>query len=220
MTLSNSITFRWYAICVQPQIPDRDTQEVIDALRRSIALSGLSQAAFARAVGTSAPRMSTYLTGATRPSAWFCFRARRLANALSNARERRLMSAPETAAEIRRALRAGETAWAWRMLLQGRDHLRLLLTDSAYNDLDLTGSWEAAPGPTGNVGFDALLAALASHEFDEAGVTAPEWTRIEPLEEDWRPPHPFLSPERVVARTPPWLRRLHIYVPERDLATA
>jgi hypothetical protein len=205
---------------VQPQNLDRDTQEVIDDLGRSVAISGLSQAAFARAVGTSAPRMSTYLSGSTRPSAWFCVRARRLANALAEASERRLMSAPETAAEIRGALRTGERAWAWRMLLQGRDHLRLMLTDPGYGDLDMTGSWEAGPGSTGDVGFDALLAALAFHEFDDAGVPAPEWTRIEPLEEHWQPPHPFLSPERVVARTPPWLRRLHIYVPERDLATA
>lgn len=205
---------------VQPRKLDRDTQAVIDALERSVAISGLSQAAFARAVGTSAPRMSTYLTGATRPSAWFCVRAHRLAKALADARERRLMSAPEAAAEIRRALRAGEQEWAWRMLLQGRDHLRLMFTDPAYTDVDLIGSWEAGPGPTGNAGFDALLAALASHEFDEAGIPTPEWTQIDPLEEDWQPPHPFLSPERVVARTPQWLRRLGIYVPERDLATA
>ena len=211
---------KWYAGIVQPQKPDRDTQEVIDALRRSVAISGLSQAAFARAVGTSAPRMSTYLRGATRPSAWFCARANRLAKALADADERRLMSAPETATDIRRALRAGERAWAWRMLLQGRDHLRLMLTDTAYADLDLTGSWEAVPGPTGDTGFDALLAALASHEFEEAGHLAPEWTQIEPLDEEWQPPHPFLSPERVVDRTPLWLRRLRIYVPERDLATA
>ena len=130
------------------------------------------------------------------------------------------MSAPETAAEIRRSLRGGESAWAWRMLLQGRDHLRLMLTDPAYTERDLVGSWEAAPGATGDRGFDALLAALTSHEFSEAGLAAPEWAQIEPLEEEWQPPHPFLSPERVVARTPDWLRRLRIYVPERDLATA
>lgn len=205
---------------MQADTIDRDTQEVIDFLGHSVAISGLSQAAFARALGTSGPRMSTYLTGATRPSAWFCARARRLAMALAHAGERRLMSAPETAAEIRRALRAGESAWTWRMLLQGRDHLRLMLTDDAYAGLDLDASWEAIPGPTGNLGFDALLAALAAHEFDEAGVPAPAWTQIEPLDEEWQPPHPFLSPERVVARTPDWLRRLRIYVPERDLATA
>ncbi|MGH3351767.1 MAG: helix-turn-helix domain-containing protein [Nocardioides sp.] len=205
---------------MQQQKLDRDTQEVIDFLGRSAAISGLSQAAFARALGTSAPRMSTYLTGATRPSAWFCVRAHRLARALADASERRLMSAPETAVEIRRALRTGETAWAWRMLLQGRDHLRLMLTDRIYAELDLTDSWEALPGTTGDNGFDALLAALAFHEFDEAGRSAPGWTRIEPLEDEWRPPHPFLSPERVVDRTPDWLRRLRIYVPERDLATA
>jgi transcriptional regulator with XRE-family HTH domain len=48
---------------------DRDTGEVMAILRGAVASSGLSQAGFARAMGTSAARLSTYLNGETRPSA-------------------------------------------------------------------------------------------------------------------------------------------------------
>ena len=50
---------------------NRDTAEVMALLREAVTTSGLSQAAFARALGTSAPRLSTYLTGDTKPSAQF-----------------------------------------------------------------------------------------------------------------------------------------------------
>ena len=60
---------------------DRDSAEVITLLRVAVAISGLSQAGFARALGTSAPRLSTYLTGDTRPFAQFLIRAQRLGKA-------------------------------------------------------------------------------------------------------------------------------------------
>lgn len=103
------------------------------------------------------------------------------------------------------------------MLLQGRDHLRLMLTK---RDDDLLGSWEAAPASTGSVEFDALLAALTRHEFEASGRTAPDWTGIEPLPAPWVPEHPFLSRERSMAKTPDWLKDLNIFVPGRDLVTA
>jgi hypothetical protein len=127
------------------------------------------------------------------------------------------MSAPATAAAVREQLRAGDRAWAWRMVLQGRDHLQLMLEKQ---DDELIPSWEAAPGPTGSKEFDTLLAALARHEFEAVGRTAPEWACIGPLSEPWIPEHPFLSLERAAAKTPAWLRELNIYIPERDLITA
>lgn len=196
---------------------DADTRAVIDLLRAAVDTSGLSQAAFARALGTSASRFSTYATGTTRPSAHFCMRAQRLAQALRAAALRGLMSAPDTAAEMRTYLRSGDREWAWRMLLQGRDHLRLVLDQQ---DDELLGSWEAAPSTTGSPEFDALLAALARHEFEATDRPAPEWTAIEPLPQPWAPEHPFLSPERARAKTPAWLRELNIYIPARDLVTA
>lgn len=196
---------------------DPDTRAVMAVLRNALATSGMSQGAFARALGTSASRFSTYLTGATRPSAHFCMRAQRLASALEAAVTLGLMSAPATAAALREQLAAGDHAWGWRMLLQGRDHLRLMLEKQ---DDELIGSWEAAPSSTGSTEFDSLLAALARHEFEAVGRRAPEWTRIDALSEPWIPEHPFLSPERAMAKTPEWLRALNIFVPERDLVTA
>lgn len=199
------------------QTLDPDTRSVMALLRGSQTASGMSQAAFARALGTSASRFSTYLSGATRPSGHFCMRAQRLASSLAAAAAVGLMSAPATGTALHAALGDGDREWAWRMLLQGRDHLRLMLDKQ---DDELIGSWEAAPGSTGSTKFDALLAALARHEFDTAHRTPPEWARIVPLAEPWIPEHPFLSRERAMAKTPSWLRDLNIYVPERDLVTA
>lgn len=196
---------------------DRDTHEVIALLREAVASSGLSQAAFARALGTSAPRLSTYISGDTRPSAHFLVRARRLGRALGAAADRGLMSAPVTAAAMRQYLLSGEVEWIWRMLLQGRDHLTLILSE---REKALIDAWEAEPASVGSTEWDALLAAVVSHEFERAGLEAPAWALTDPLEDPWLPAHPFLSPERVMAQTPDWLRKRNIYVPERDLVTA
>lgn len=199
------------------QTLDPDTRAVVAFLRGAVTASGMSQGSFARALGTSASRLSTYLSGTTRPSGHFCARAKRLAHSLATAASSGLMSAPATAAAVREELLAAERDWAWRMMLQGRDHLRLMLEKQ---DGDLISSWEAAPSSTGSTEFDTLLAALARHEFETAGLAAPEWTLVEPLPAPWIPEHPFLSPERAVAKTPQWLRELNVYVPERDLVTA
>lgn len=196
---------------------DRDTAEVIAILREAVTVSGLSQAGFARALGTSAPRLSTYLTGETRPSAHFLLRARRLGLALGAAAERGLMSAPVTAAAMRDNLLSGELEWIWRMLLQGRDHLAASIT---MRDQKLRDAWEAEPGSTGAPEWDALLAAVVAHELTAAGLPAPTWALREPLAEPWIPEHPFLSADRVRTQTPAWLSRQNIYIPARDFVTA
>ncbi|MBE3203585.1 MULTISPECIES: helix-turn-helix domain-containing protein [Parafrankia] len=197
-----------------PVEPDRDTREVIALLDRALTDSGLSQADFAVALGTSASRLSTYRSGRTRPTAVFCVRALRVASALAAARSSRLMSAPETAKAIRHAM--GDEDRAWRMLLQGRDHLSLLLDQQD----GCPGAWEAAPPSTGSPGFDVLLAALARREFDRAGVEPPAWCEAERLPLPWVPEHPFLDPDEVIAATPDDLKRLNVFVPARDLLTA
>lgn len=199
------------------QTNDPDTRAVVEQLRDALETSGLTQAAFARALGTSASRFSTYLSGTTRPSAQLFVRAQRLARALNTAGAQGLMTAPTTATALREQLQAGDTEWVWRMLLQGRDHLRLMLTEP---DEQLLASWEAAPTSTGSAGFDALLAALTRREYEAAHLVAPEWTHTEPLKQPWTPEHPFLTPERAAAQTPQWLRELNIFIPERDLVTA
>ncbi|MEU8222256.1 helix-turn-helix transcriptional regulator [Kribbella sp. NPDC048915] len=192
---------------------DKDSQTVVDQLGRAVAESGLSQSAFAAALGTSASRFSTYRSGKTKPTAQFFLRARRISRALHMAHEHRIMTAPATARAIRDA---NDDEWAWRMLLQGRDHLRLLLRRNDGSE----AAWEAAPGTTGHAGFDVLLAVLTAHEFEAAGQEPPEWTAVEPLPEPWIPEHPFLDRAEVIEQTSDYLARANVFVPARDLVTA
>jgi transcriptional regulator with XRE-family HTH domain len=192
---------------------DKDSQAVSEQLSLALAESGLSQAAFATALGTSASRLSTYRSGRTKPTAQFFLRARRIAHALHTASEYRIMTAPATATAVREAT---DEEWAWRMVLQGRDHLRLLLSRHDGSE----AAWEAAPGTTGHAGFDALLAALTAHEFRTAGEDPPEWTKVDALPDPWIPEHPFLEPDEIIEQTPGHLAQLNIFVPARDLVTA
>jgi transcriptional regulator with XRE-family HTH domain len=192
---------------------DKDSQAVSEMLNHALAESGLSQAAFATALGTSASRLSTYRSGRTKPTAQFFLRAGRIAHALHHATEYRIMSAPATATAIREA---NDADCAWRMLVQGRDHLRLLLRRHDGSE----AAWEAAPASTGHIGFDTLLAVLTAHEFESADEDPPAWTTVEPLPEPWIPEHPFLNREEIVAQTPPYLAQANIFIPTRDLETA
>ena len=111
---------------------------------------------------------------------------------------------------------AGDEMWAFKMALQGRDHLRDLLREAP----DLSGSWEAAPPSTGSVEWDAFMAALVEHEFVEAGLAVPAWTQSPPLDEDWLLDSPLLDDDGVKQRTPEWLARRRIYLTQKDLMTA
>src|SRR5437899_13014914 len=99
---------------------DKDSQAVGAALDAALAESGLLLAVCATALGTSASRLSTYRSGKTKPTAQFFLRAQRIARALKAANDYRIMTAPATATSIREAT---DEDWAWRMLVQGRDHL-------------------------------------------------------------------------------------------------
>ena len=55
-----------------------ERREVAETLRGYVARSGLNQQQFARRIGTSASRMSTYLNGKVSPSAALVVRARRI----------------------------------------------------------------------------------------------------------------------------------------------
>ena len=127
------------------------------------------------------------------------------------------MSAPVTAVKMREHLASDDVDWVWRMLLQGRDHLGLILD---ADEPALIGSWEAEPVSAGATGWDALLAAITAREFERAGHSAPGWALTDPLPKAWIPDHPFLDPERVKARTPAWLSDRNIFIPARDLVTA
>lgn len=194
---------------------DEDRSTVVSALRDAVRRSGLTQGAFACAIGTSAPRLSSYLTGGVVPSAVVYLRILRVANALAGAAAAGWLSAPATAAAAAAATAAGDEGWAFVVVLQGRDHLRELLPTQP----ELVSAWEAAPRSTQSARWDVLLAAVTAHEFDAAGRRAPRWTRKPSLVEPWVLPSPRLSTGEVRARTPAWLAEKGVYVTERDLVT-
>lgn len=195
---------------------DADTREVTAALDAALVDSGLSQDAFAAALGTSASRLSTYRSGKVIPSATLFLRALRLARAMSDARKKGLMTAPQTGAEVAQALRENDETWAFKMALQGRDHLRTVLERLPA----LAAAWEAAPRSTCHADWDTLLAGLTAHEFEAAGRPAPEWTTGRRLEEAWVLDSPRLDEQQIRERTPAWLAERGIYINERDLVTA
>lgn len=63
----------------------RERATVAAEIGALLTASGLSRAAFARAIGTSPSRLSTYLTGSVTPSAAVLVRMRRMVEGLSSA---------------------------------------------------------------------------------------------------------------------------------------
>jgi len=196
---------------------DEDSRAVAEGLIQALTDSGLTQADFASALGTSG---STYRAGKTMPTAAFYLRALRLASSLKRAREHGWVTPPSAAGEIRRALRRGDHIWALKMVLQGRDHLHELLRESDT----AAEAWLAAPRSTGSRQWDALLAALADHEFKAVQRESPPWAdddgeRLEAGVE-WVLQSLLLDDAEVRATTPDWLADRGIYTADRDLVTA
>jgi transcriptional regulator with XRE-family HTH domain len=199
---------------------DDEVREVVEGLARAHVDSGLTQADFATALGTSASRMSAYLAGRTMPSAGLYLRAIRLARCLKGARQHGWMTPQSAVREIRGALRQGDESWALKMALQARDQLCELLRLGS----SLVPAWGAAPPSTGDRRWDALLAALTAHAFADAGERPPLWA-VHPskslsAEEEWTLPSLLLSEEAVRAHTPGWLAAYGVHATERDLVTA
>ena len=64
---------------------EREREEVIRRIRRAIDATEVSQADFATLIGTSAPRLSTYLSGQVTPSAGMLVRIENVAREASQA---------------------------------------------------------------------------------------------------------------------------------------
>jgi transcriptional regulator with XRE-family HTH domain len=189
--------------------------EIAAALRRSVEESGLSQAEFARAIGTSGARLSTYLSGSTIPSAAIYLRAIRLGSALAEGRANGLMTPDETATTVNKALREGDEDWAFRMILQARDDLRATAT-SAHREA-LRNAWTRRTRRIEDQRFDILFRAIIAHEF---GSDAPEWTQDARLDDEWVMDDPFRDSDTIRRQTPPWLAAAGVYIAERGLGTA
>ena len=199
---------------------DDDARAVVEGLDQALVDSGLTQAEFAAALGTSASRFSAYRAGKTVPSAAFYLRTLRLAASLKVARDRRWMTPQSAAREIRLALGLGDDVWALKMALQGRDHLRELLREGD----DASNAWTAAPRTTGDRKWDALLAALTGREFEAAGREPPRWAGADDKrlgeQDQWVLPSLLFDEAKARAATPGWLAEHGVYAAERDLVTA
>ncbi|UMG91580.1 helix-turn-helix transcriptional regulator [Nocardioides sp. TF02-7] len=66
---------------------ERERAAVAREIRRLVAVSGLSQRDFASHIGTSASRLSTYVTGRVTPSATMMMRIQRAARRLQKRRD-------------------------------------------------------------------------------------------------------------------------------------
>jgi len=194
----------------------QDEASVVTGLHEALRKSGLTQAGLARALGTSASRLSTYLSGSTAPSATFYLRASRLAHGLELADRLRRMTPTSTAAAMRAALGEGDEGWAMRTVMQGRDDLRAMLAEGSAG----ADAWECDPGLLGRPAWDALLSALVAHEFAMANRGEPRWTRGGARTGTWVFTSPYYDEDEVRRRTPGWLADRGVYLVARDLATA
>ena len=185
-------------------------------LNAALVQTGLAETDLAEALGVSASRLVAYRSGEVAPSTAFVSWATHVALGLHSATERGWMTSRATAAAVRAALAEQDEMWAFKMMLQGRDHLHALLQERP----SLGGSWEAAPGSTGADQWDVMLAAVAAHEFTFVGLSAPAWTIGAVLSTPWILDSPRLTPTEVRARTPAWLAERGVFVCERDLGTA
>lgn len=191
--------------------------EVVSGLRSALATSGLSQEAFARLLGTSRPRLSAYLNGRTMPSAAFYLRALRTAAALQSARLHGWMTPDATATEVNEALVAGDNTWAFKLIIQARDHLATMLDA----DDPAADAWLLRSRSISDTRYDALLAALVAHEFEQHDAARmPAWTETPPLSTDWIQPNLRRGVDWTRTHTPAWLSRRGIYISTHDLETA
>jgi len=186
-------------------------------LRRALADAQVNQQAFARLLGTSRTRLSAYLSGKTMPSAALHQRALRTAAGLMNARTYGWMTPDHTADHIDEALAAGDEGWAFKLVMQARDHLaEMLRSGEKASDAWLVRSHQIA-----DPRYDALLAAVIEREFDQADrQPRPEWTKAPSLDVAWIHPNARWGEEWTRQHTPDWLAKRGIYIADRDLMTA
>lgn len=153
--------------------------------------------------------------GTTVPSAVMFVKALRIGAALGRAAARGWITPPVAMAAVEDALVEDDEIWAYKTVLETRDHLKeaLVRGDGAVE------AWEASPGRGAGERWLVLMAALVARDFDEVGATPPEWTACPPLPREWLLESPLLAPDEVRRTTPAWLAARGIFVSGRDLVT-
>lgn len=117
----------------------------------------------------------------------------------------------DAAEAIREELARGDTDFALRLLGRALSELQDLTdpTDRA--------AFLAEPPSTGDHRWDTLLAAAVARACRHTGITAPTWTRVEPLESWWFPVFDPVLVARTFQRTPVDFAALGIWLDERAL---
>lgn len=127
------------------------------------------------------------------------------------------MTPDATISDVDAALRAGDDGWAFKLVVQARDHLAAMLEA----DDPAADAWLVRGTAIVDTRYDALLAALVEHEFTEhEWPRSPEWTRTEPLHQNWIQPNLRRGEAWTRTNTPTWLAKRGIYISDHDLKTA
>ncbi|MEV8372743.1 helix-turn-helix transcriptional regulator [Kribbella sp. NPDC056861] len=199
------------------EVADYERAEIAQDMRSAVADAGLTQAAFARLIGTSRPRLSAYMSGRTIPSAALYQRALRIARGLKSSRAHGWMTPDRTIDQINAALADGDEDWAFKLVLQARDQLAYQLrTDDPTGDAWLLRSREIA-----DPRYDTLLAVLIGHEFEQhGGQRVPRWTEGPRLAEPWLQANVRRGADWTRKHTPEWLAARGIFISDHDLTTA
>jgi transcriptional regulator with XRE-family HTH domain len=202
---------------IRMEVTNYEREQIADDLRSALADAHLSQEAFARLIGTSRTRLSAYLNGRTMPSAALYQRALRTAAGLKSARRHGWMTPDRTAAEVNEALQVSDEDWAFKLIVQARDHLAEMLE----NEDPASDAWLLRSRPISDARYEALLAALIEHEFDKRNCRqTPEWSKRARLENTWIQPNARWGADWTRAHTPQWLAERGIFISDRDLMTA
>ncbi|MFK4298470.1 hypothetical protein ABH924_003639 [Arthrobacter sp. GAS37] len=126
------------------------------------------------------------------------------------------LSSRRTAEIISRELANGDIDFAFRIMVTAIADFRHT-SPSNYEDFLI------APGSTGSLRWDTLLAAVIGRECDRLGIPKPPWTQPKPLAEEWVVTVLPNATERWLARiksgTPAEFSRLGIWIHARDLET-
>jgi transcriptional regulator with XRE-family HTH domain len=199
------------------EVAGYEREQIAADLRSALVDTGLTQAAFARLLGTSRPRLSAYLSGTTIPSAALYQRACRTAAGLKSSRLHGWMTPDRTIDEINDSLAEGNEEWAFKLALQARDQLAYMLE----NDDPGSDAWLLRSREISDPRYETLLAALVEHEFEErSSPRIPEWTRSLALGKPWVHANLRRGAAWTRKNTPKWLADRGIYISEHDLMTA
>lgn len=82
------------------------------------------------------------------------------------------------------------------------------------------GLLQDEPGPTGDLRWDALLAALAEHLLAQVDLAPPDWVETRVLRRAWFPAELAIHRADALAWAPAAFRKHGVYLSVHDLAAA